>query len=179
MKYQIKEIPGFPGYYVSTEGEVFSDWHLVPTGRGNSAQRGADKRLLKPSKKKYLEYCLYINGKKHFVLGHRLILLTFKGACPDNMQACHNNGNSSDNRLENLRWDTAKNNCADRYKHGTFSRGEDSKRAKLNEKQVRVIKHILTIPNRISHKRIAKIFRVERSTVTNINRGVSWKHITI
>lgn len=35
------------------------------------------------------------------------------------MHACHNNGIGADNRLSNLRWDTAKSNMADQILHGT------------------------------------------------------------
>ncbi|QDF19244.1 hypothetical protein SEA_STICKYNOTE_47 [Corynebacterium phage Stickynote] len=49
---------------------------------------------------------------------HRLVLEAFVGPCPPWMECCHNNGDPSDNRVENLRWDTKKSNMADRRKHG-------------------------------------------------------------
>jgi hypothetical protein len=42
------------------------------------------------------------------------------------MQCCHTNGKASDNRLENLRWDTPANNVADRKKHGTYQWGKNN-----------------------------------------------------
>ncbi len=47
----------------------------------------------------------------------RLVLETFVGKCPNGMESCHNNSIRADDRLENLRWDTHKNNCADRKKY--------------------------------------------------------------
>jgi len=48
---------------------------------------------------------------------HRMVLTAFRGPCPEGMEGCHNNGNSQDNRLSNLRWDTRLSNCADKRIH--------------------------------------------------------------
>ena len=53
---------------------------------------------------------------------HRLVLSAFVGPCPNGMEGCHDNGIPSDNRLENLRWDTPIANAADRVLHGTTLR---------------------------------------------------------
>jgi hypothetical protein len=45
----------------------------------------------------------------------------FVGPAPEGMEGCHYNGDPTDNRLENLRWDTRKANVADAIRHGTFS----------------------------------------------------------
>ena len=47
---------------------------------------------------------------------HRLVLLAFVGPCPEGKEACHNDGNQRNNRLDNLRWDTPKANAADRIR---------------------------------------------------------------
>ena len=41
----------------------------------------------------------------------------FTGPCPDGMEACHANGDRSDNRAGNLRWDTVRENANDRISH--------------------------------------------------------------
>lgn len=56
-------------------------------------------------------------GKSYAV--HRLVLQAFVGPCPEGMEACHNNGIATDNRLENLRWDTAQSNSHDQFEHRT------------------------------------------------------------
>lgn len=48
---------------------------------------------------------------------HRLVLFVFVGPCPANMEGCHNDGDASNNRLSNLRWDTPVSNQADVKKH--------------------------------------------------------------
>lgn len=65
----------------------------------------------------YFTVGLSKGGKqKHFYI-HRLVLLVFIGECPDGCQACHNDGNSLNNKLENLRWDTCFSNAMDRSNH--------------------------------------------------------------
>ena len=58
-------------------------------------------------------------GVNEVKLVHRLVLEAFVGPCPDKKECCHNNGNSLDNRLTNLRWDTRRANCLDSALHGT------------------------------------------------------------
>jgi len=59
------------------------------------------------------------NLKKTFMV-HRLVLLAFAGAPEEGQEACHDNGIDSDNRFENLRWDTHAANEADKLRHGTW-----------------------------------------------------------
>ena len=48
---------------------------------------------------------------------HRSVALAFLGETPDGMEVCHNNGIKSDNRLENLRFDTRSKNMLDVIRH--------------------------------------------------------------
>jgi len=50
---------------------------------------------------------------------HRLVLLAFWGQPLPGEEACHNNGDRTDNRLENLRWDRHGSNMDDAVAHGT------------------------------------------------------------
>lgn len=51
-------------------------------------------------------------------LVHRLVLEAFVGPCPEGMVACHWNDLGTDNRLENLRWDTPSANEYDKVRNG-------------------------------------------------------------
>lgn len=50
---------------------------------------------------------------------HRLVLEAFVGPCPGGCVGCHGNGDTTDNRLVNLRWDTPGANNRDKREHGT------------------------------------------------------------
>ncbi len=50
---------------------------------------------------------------------HTLVAAAFIGPRPDGMDTCHNNGDKTDNRLDNLRYDTKSANAFDTLKHGT------------------------------------------------------------
>lgn len=151
----------------------------------------------------YLAVRLCKKGVKYATTVHRLVLETFVGLCPDSMEACHNNGIRDDNRLGNLRWDTRKNNQRDRIKHGTDSKGKNNpmygkthteearkkisqaqkghqnskgefnSMAKLNYKQVRVIRWLCNNSDIFQYE-IANIFNVSPTTIGLIKKNKLW-----
>lgn len=52
---------------------------------------------------------------------HRLVLEAFVGTPPLGMEACHNDGNPTNNHVHNLRWDTQSANTLDMVKHGVHN----------------------------------------------------------
>ena len=57
-------------------------------------------------------------GKSNVNYVHRLVALAFYGEPPEGKpQVCHNNGDSLDNRVENLRWGSNQDNQDDKVKH--------------------------------------------------------------
>lgn len=113
-------IPGTDGYYeASSHGRVRSVDRTV-WGRDGVAKhlRG---RVLKSyiDEQGRLRVTLYTARKSFDVrLVSQLVLTVFKGPRPDGMVGCHNNGDPSNNRPENLRWDTPKENNQDTIRHG-------------------------------------------------------------
>jgi hypothetical protein len=103
---------------------------------------------------------------------HRLVLEAFIGPCPPNMEGCHANGIRTDNRLENLRWDTRKGNMADAIAHGRTNRGERNPWTKFNEKDIRKIRESIQ-----SNSELAKIYGVTREAIRDIKSGRRWGHI--
>lgn len=104
---------------------------------------------------------------------HRLVLTAFMGPCPSGLVACHNDGNPSNNNLNNLRWDTQSSNMADRWRHGTVPCGAKSHLAKLSEAQARYV----LARRDLSTKNLAQIFDVDQATIRRIRRGATWKHL--
>ena len=112
---------------------------------------------------------------------HRLVLETYVGPCPEGMEACHNNGDSFDNRLENLRWDTRSANNLDAVRHGTASGllsrtpGEKCGRAKLRELDVRRMRYLRRAGVKLAD--LATVFGISASQAGYICSGKSWSHI--
>jgi hypothetical protein len=105
-----------------------------------------------------------------------MILESFMGLCPEGMEACHNDGNRTNNRLLNLRWDTPKGNCADRKKHGTNPAGERNPKAKLTEFDVLEIVELIELG--YTKASISRVFRVSESAILSIAKGINWAYIT-
>ena len=114
-----KAIPGWEGLYeASTHGRVRSlDRNFIARSGKTYKSRGRILKLVTETNG-YMRVCLSKNSVRKPKSVHRLVLETFVGACPAGMEACHNNGNRADNRLENLRWDTPRQNNQDTIKHG-------------------------------------------------------------
>ena len=104
----MKEINGFTGYYIDTDGRVFTE------KKGFKNLKG-ELRELKPSKKKtgYLYTNIYWGKKlteRASLRIHRVVYETFIGIIPEGFVVDHINDIKSDNRLENLQLLTPKDN---------------------------------------------------------------------
>lgn len=171
----LRSIKGFPGYRIDSDGNVYicpkkgfvrQDSFLLPKWRL--------KKTVK-NKRGYLYVSLRKEGKLYNFRLARLMLSSFVGPCPKNMEACHNNGVKSDNRLLNLRWDSHRNNLEDRKKHGTWQEGETHPRATLTERQVYSLKK--QAKDGVNMNFLALLFKTSRGTVENIKYGRTWKKV--
>jgi len=166
-----KKIEGYPNYEVSNYGRVISWAHK--NGRRKRAWK------LKPiiEANGYLRVNLNNANNSKLYLVHRLVLEAFLGPCPEGMQACHNNGVRANNFAKNLRWDTPKNNQADRIKHGTaiYSCGENVKVSKLKACEVTEIRRLRNCGIKI--KLLGKMFKISISNISQIANNKAWKHI--
>lgn len=111
-----RPIPGYEGLYeVSDQGRVRSLDRLVITKRGRPYPMRGQYLSLHQRPPRYAR--VKLQGKGHNV--HRIVLLAFVGPLPEGHHSCHNNGNITDNRLANLRYDTVSSNIRDSVRHGT------------------------------------------------------------
>lgn len=165
---------GFEGYEVSSLGRVRS-WHPA-----NGKSAGDTPRIMSlwVSKYGYPEVCLRVGGKKKTMRVHRLVTLAFHGAPEPGMDVCcHNDGVPSNNRADNLRWDSHKGNYADKVKHGYPVLGEAAPTAALTEAQVLEIDAALRLRLQ-SHRQIAEQYGVSQGAISYINTGASWSWLT-
>lgn len=164
-----KQIPGFPDYCVTKDGKVWS------------SKRGKGKWLcFMKVGKGYFAVSLYKNNKHHQKRVHSLVLETFIGPKPKNMEGRHLDGNKENNKLDNLCWGTGSENSYDAVKHGTspgfMIKGEDVNTAKLTEQDVRLIIDCY-YDGAYTQTELAEYFNVLSPTICSIVHKRNWKHI--
>lgn len=184
---EIRELHGWPGYFVAKSGKVFSskrsgtwgscrsDWPIVemrPTVRkGGKQGRG------------YAQVGLHRGTERVVAYVHRLVLETFVGESLDGRKECnHKNGLRSDNRLENLEWVSRTENVrhGDALKGGRpggrrpmpHRRGENGTTTKLTIEQVRSIR--AEAAGGSTHELLGKRYGVSSSNVTMIVNNKTW-----
>ena len=112
-------VVGYEGLYeVSDHGRVRSLDRLVVTKAGYTRRHKGKVMHPQRGRDGYMIVRISRDGTTHNVRVHRLVLEAFVGPCPDNLVACHDNGDPADNRPNNLRWDTQASNMRDKVKHG-------------------------------------------------------------
>jgi integrase len=104
------DIPGYPGYQVSTLGRVRS---RLKSGRGHSLRDEPVNLSLIPTQHGYVKVSIRRGGIPEAVGVHRLVLLAFVGKPKGHLQCRHLNGVKTDNRLGNLCWGTPSQNAKD------------------------------------------------------------------
>lgn len=167
----MKQIPNYPGYFATKDGKIWS----APKGRNY-----IKGRFLKPGLDTFGYYVvnLYKNGKHCTYTIHRLILETYIGPCPKDMEACHNNGNKIDNKLKNLRWDTHSNNQKDAVNHKTHvdNSGENHGLSKLTDKNIKAIRKSYK-SNELNQYQLANKFNISQPNVSCVINRKIWNHI--
>lgn len=165
-----KPVRGFESRYeVSSDGRVRSlrgNRYLPP---GEIYQHKAKRNPLGTT---YLQVTLWNGSRPKSVRVHRLVLDAFFGARPRGMVACHCNGDSLDNRVENLRWDTQKANIADSVRIGSRPKGERHGMAKLSEEAVREIRR-----SALSAVRLSKVYGVSDVLIGRVRNRRNWRHV--
>jgi hypothetical protein len=173
---EYRPIEGFPGYEVGNDGSVWTRFNKYGIdGKPYTPWRQMSPITITAGYKRVT--LKHQNGTRVPFLVHRLVLTVFRGAAPaKGMECCHGDGVPGNNRLDNLRWGTKKDNRQDAVRHGTLSQGENHYRAKLNNRQVRIALWLLHW-NELSRRDIAAILDVSVSTISGIHCGRLWKSV--
>lgn len=100
---------------------------------------------------------------------------TFHGPRPAGMHAAHEDGNSLNDRADNLSWKTPKENAADKILHGTQQIGERNPYAKLTEEKVREFRRRHAAGE--AQTDIARDFGITPVALSMVHRGLTWSHV--
>lgn len=134
--------------------------------------------LLWPFKSRYRNGYGAIWSDGRLTGAHRLMCRLTQGEPPTpKSQASHACGQRLCVNPQHIRWAGPSDNAADKLRHGTDNRGERNVRAKLTGSQVVAVRR--RVASGENHQTIADDFKVNRSTVSMIGRGDTWKHINM
>lgn len=176
----MRPIPGFPGYWADSSGDLWSLRKGAGKYSHNSVRWGAvGWRKLGNSADRY-GYCrtlLMVDGKtkgQHMTV-HRAVCLAFHGPAPRGNVVAHLNGNKLDNRPGNLSWATQAENVWQAMAHGTHVKGDRCHTAKLNDLSAREILTRTKAGERASD--LAREFGITDGAVCALKAGRTWKHL--
>lgn len=165
-----RDVVGWEGLYeVSSLGRVRS---LIDGDRRGTFKR-EEPKVLKPT---------VVRGYQRVDLRHpngtmrvsRLVLWAFDRAPAADEQAAHTDGDTSNNRRDNLRWANPTENNRDKYGHDTMPVGSRHPSAKLTEPIVREARSRWAAGQQI--KTLARECGVSERTMARALRGETWKH---
>ena len=160
-----RPVYGYEGLYeVSSNGDVRSVDRWLTSKDGKTRFYAGQTVRPSTSRRGYKRIICYKEGcpPKTRTL-HSLVLEAFVSPRPIGYLGCHNNGDPADNRLENLRWDTASANCADMEKHGTNNyRNRDN-----CPRGHRLVENNIQESKKKEHRRACKSCHQARSDVHN------------
>lgn len=179
MNTEYRQVADFPNYKLGSDGTLWSKYrwpsHYERTTNDALGDEWYQVKMAPKQDTGYITVCLYNESRRRYVRVHCLMLETFVGKRPERFEACHWNGNRLDNRIENLRWDTRRNNQLDKYRHGTIATGERNPMSKLTNADVIEIRRTCNAGERCNI--VAKRFGVKTETVSNIVNRKTWRHI--
>ena len=167
-----KPIPGFGDYYMASSFGRIKCVERVVEKRARSGklikQVYKERILLGSDRLGYRHHHLGFNGRKISIPEHHLVLMAFVSPKPDGMECCHNDSDPSNNRIENLRWDTHLENNRDRVRRGSYLLGENHKMAKYKESDIMDL---------LSGAKTHKELGIRYSHAWRIKNGKCWSYL--
>jgi hypothetical protein len=165
-------VEGFGLYLISNEGRIKKMAFVDRNGRSHKEQ------IIRADKDWAGYQAVTLRGRNKEAVKRRVHVMVaeaFLGDRPQGLDVCHNDSNTLNNRLDNLRYDTRRGNFADKLVMGTDNRGEKHHQHKLTEHSVESIRTLRK--GGASLDSISWLFGVAPSTVSQIANGVRWKHL--
>lgn len=156
-----KDIPGYEDkYQISNYGRV---WSII------------NQKFLKPQKLNKYGYLIVNLGRNNTKLISRLVLESFIGPCPLDMECNHKDDDKSNNKLDNLEWNYHDINCITRDRNNKTAKGNFLPQTILNKEIVINIRK-LSIDG-YTDTQISNMLDINRGTIYDIVNYRTWKHI--
>jgi hypothetical protein len=153
----MKDIIGFENYQVNTNGSIFSKKmgiEIKPQDNGNG----------------YYKVGLYKEGKCYQKYVHRLVAEAFIENLNGFKYVDHINRNKEDNRADNLRWVSAKDNTNNTAGNPRYSVSKKGK-AHHSKKVVERIKLLYTV-DKLGVMEISRLLDIPRQTVSRLIKDI-------
>jgi hypothetical protein len=169
----IKELSFAPGYFVNTEGRVFS---------GNYNKTGSFRELKQDiGKKGYHRVTMRIMKKRSRFLVHRLVAFTFIPNPDGLLQINHKDSNKSNNYSDNLEWCTPSFNIIHGIRNGARlhykpATGSSNARSKLNIEKVKKIRELYKT-GKYSQPKLCAMFSITQKPINDIIHNKTWRNI--
>jgi len=167
-----KDVEGFEGYYqVSSEGRLKS---LERTIKVRGFERFIDEKILvwTMDRRGYHRVLVSKKGKQSNRAAHRLVATAFIPNPENKKTVNHKNGIKTDNRVENLEWNTNYENIGHAIANELIKKGV--KKRKLSIDQVKEIKYGC---HNMLHREIAAMYGINQDSIWSIRSGKTWKNI--
>lgn len=161
---ELRTISGFPNYFAGSDGHIYS----TKLGRLICLKAGVVKNGR-------LHVSLSKQGKSYQHYVHHLIAEAFLGPKPKGLYVLHGPEGHLDNRPENLRYGTQKENMQDRKRDGTEILGQNHPNSKLSNLQVLEIRKLCH--EGVLLRKVAEQFNISLASVCMIRKRQTWKHL--
>ena len=165
MTEEWRDITGYKGFYqVSSYGRVRSLDRTIINRDGIRRHYKGRELIVSVTNSNFEQVRLCRAGKIESMCVHILVLNAFKSKKADEVEGKHIDGDTLNNKIENLKWARGKN------------RGENSGRHVLTEIQVKKIRERYAAGD-ITQLELGKIYGVNYSTIGHIVRRQTWTDI--
>lgn len=153
-----KEVPGFPGFTVTSDGVVSREGAHVR------------QRISTPGGYPYVR----AGGKN--VTVHRMVALAFLGPRPPGLDINHVDGVKTNNRASNLEYVTRRENVRHAMRLGLFAIGARRHGAKLTDAVV-VDARRRRRDGEVTTRQLCDEFGMTQGAVWRMLRGLKWSHV--
>lgn len=172
------DLVGFEGIYkISNYGRIKRLQREWRSGRNGSQRKSLSESIVKQRRLKsgYVKTTLCKDGVKKSYSVHILVAKTFIPNPENKPQVNHKDMNKENNMVENLEWNTAKENVAHCRKNKYIDNHAKTRNKKIDKSLALTIREYYNTHKNKSHREISKEFNVSYYTVKNIISGRFYK----